>query len=158
MISNSEWFLLGALCILFLYFITYYLTKPSEKYNLYFAIGCLISIVRTVSYNLIDVIDASSIYSMLNIKIDHLSFIWGPFLYILLADSLFPRIGKKTILRILLILDNNHERVYYFCADRTFSLLYSVRLYYFGQHHLCHGYLYLCADPKKTIFRTDLYC
>ncbi len=69
---------------------------------MYFAIGCLISIIRTVSYNLIDVIDVSSVYYALNIKIDHLSFIWGPFLYILLADSLFPKIGKKTVLRIFL--------------------------------------------------------
>lgn len=104
-LDNSEWFLLGASCILFLYFITYYLTRRSERYNLYFAAGCLISIIRTVSYNLIDVIDKSSIYSTLNIRIDYLSFIWGPFLYILLADSLFPRIGRKTVLRIFLIAD-----------------------------------------------------
>ena len=103
MISNSEWFLLGALCILFLFFITYYLTKRSEKYNLYFAIGCLIGIIRTVSYSLFDVLDPASAEYLLNAKIDHLSFIWGPFLYIPLADSLFPHIVKKVILRIFLI-------------------------------------------------------
>ena len=91
--------------MLFLYFITYYLTRRSERYNLYFAAGCLVSIVRTISYNLIDVIDKSSIYSTLNIRLDYLSFIWGPFLYILLADSLFPRIGRKTVLRVFLIAD-----------------------------------------------------
>lgn len=100
--DSYEWFLLGALLILFLYFITYYINRRSEKYNLYFAIGCLIGIIRTVSYNLIWVLDASSVSYMLNVKVDHLSFIWGPFLYILLADSLFPRKGKKITLRILL--------------------------------------------------------
>ena len=105
MITNSEWFLLGALCILFLYFITYYLTKRSEKYNLYFAVGCLIGIIRTVSYSLFDIYDPSSAEYLLNAKIDHLSFIWGPFLYILLADSLFPRTGRKVILRFFFIVD-----------------------------------------------------
>lgn len=102
-LDNSEWFLLGASSILCLFFITYYLTRRSEKYNLYFAAGCLISIIRTVSYNLFGVIDESSIYYVLNGKIDHLSFIWGPFLYILLADSLFPRTGNKMVFRVLLV-------------------------------------------------------
>lgn len=104
-LNNSEWFLLGASCMLFLYSITYYLTRRSERYNLYFAVGCLISIVRTISYNLFDVLDKSSIYYTLNVKIDYLSFMWGPFLYILLADSLFPKIGRKTVLRVFLIAD-----------------------------------------------------
>ena len=99
-LGNTEWFLLGALCILFLFFSTYYLTRRSEKYNLYFAVGCLISITRTVVYGLYTVLDKTSLYYLYNGKVDHLSFIWGPFLYILLADSLFPRIGKKMILRI----------------------------------------------------------
>lgn len=104
-LDNSEWFLLGASCMLFLYSITYYLTRRSERYNLYFAVGCLISIVRTISYNLFDILDKSSIYYTLNGKIDYLSFMWGPFLYILLADSLFPKIGRKTVLRVFLIAD-----------------------------------------------------
>jgi len=103
--NDSEWFLLGALCILFIFFTTYYLTRRSEKYNLYFAVGCLISIIRTASYNLFDIIDKSSIFYVFNVKVNYLSFIWGPFLYILLADSLFPRIGKKTIIRTFLVMD-----------------------------------------------------
>ncbi len=104
-LDNSEWFLLGASCMLFSYFITYYLTRRSERYNLYFAVGCLISIIRTVSYNLIDVLDKSAVLHTLNVKLDHLTFIWAPFLYILLADSLFPRVGKKAVLRILFIMN-----------------------------------------------------
>ena len=101
----SEWFLLGALSILFLFFITYYLTRRSEKYNLYFAVGCLIGIIRTVVYGIYTVLDKSSAYYLYIGKIDHLSFIWAPFLYILLAINLFPGIGKKLILRVLLIVD-----------------------------------------------------
>lgn len=72
-LNNSQWFLLGALCILFLYFITYYFTRTSEKYNLYFAVGCFIGIVRTLSYNSLYYIDKSSAHYTINVKLDHLS-------------------------------------------------------------------------------------
>ena len=120
-LDNSEWFLLGASCMLFLYFIIYYLIRRSERYNLYFAVGCLISIIRTVSYNLFEVIDHSSLYYMINVKIDYLSFIWGPFLYILLADSLFPIMGRKIVLRIFFNCGCGTERFYHFCTYQSLS-------------------------------------
>ncbi len=102
-LDNTGWFLIGALFILCLYFFTYYLNRKSEKYNLYFAIGCLLGIIRVISYNLIGVMDPSSVYYAVNIKIDHLTFILGPFIYILLADSLFPKISSEKILRVFWI-------------------------------------------------------
>ena len=103
--NSSEWFLLGALSIMFLFFVVYYLTRRSDKYNLYFAIGCLIGIIRTVIYSLHSVLDGASVIYLFIGRINHLSFIWGPFLYILLTDSLFPKIGKKIALRIFLVVD-----------------------------------------------------
>ena len=103
--NSSEWFLLGALSIMFLFFIVYYLTRRSDKYNLYFAVGCLIGIIRTVIYSLYSVLDEASVLYLFIGRINHLSFIWGPFLYIILTDSLFPKIGKKIALRIFLVVD-----------------------------------------------------
>jgi len=103
-LDNSEWFLLGAFTILFLYFITHYFTKRCEKYNLYFALGCFISIVRTFTDNMYPVMDGTESYYRTIVIVDHLSFIWGPFLYILMADSLFPRTINKILVRTLLII------------------------------------------------------
>lgn len=100
----TEWFLLGSFSILFLYFITHYFAKRVEKYNLYFAIGCLVSIVRTITNNLFPVLGVLSPYYILVRKIDHLSFVWGPMFYILLANSLFTNISKRIIVRIFLII------------------------------------------------------
>ncbi len=104
-LNNSDWFLLGALSILFLFFVIYFLTRRSEKYNLYFAAGCLIGIIRTVVNSLYIILDKSSVYYLYIGKVDHLTFIWAPFLYILLSDNLFPGIGKKKVTRVFLIID-----------------------------------------------------
>lgn len=102
-LDYSEVFLLGAFAIVFLCCITNYFTKRNEKYYFYFAIGCLISIIRMFTYNLYTVIDSQHASFRFLVSVDHLSFIWGPFFYILIAKSLFPKFGKRVIIRSLLI-------------------------------------------------------
>ncbi len=155
-LANSEWFLLGASSILFLYFIAYFLTRRSEKYNLYFAVGCLVSIIRTVSYNLFDVLDKSSVYYTLNGKIDYLSFIWGPFLYILLADSLFPRIGRKTGLRIFLIADAVLSVLIIFVPTKAFPY-YVVFDYMIIACILYASYIFTVALIRKEQYAAAIF-
>ena len=99
---NSEWFLLGAFAILLLYFLSYYLTNRSERYNFYFSLGCLASIVRIVFFRILNTQGAAVINLTFDTKILHLQFIWAPFICILLADSLFPGITKKLINNIII--------------------------------------------------------
>ena len=99
-LGGSQWFLLGAFTILFFYFITYYFARRSEKYNLYLALGCIISILRILVFNLA-LSHEYGTKEYLNLgKIESMTFIWGPYVYILLADSLFPDIGIKKMLYV----------------------------------------------------------
>ncbi len=94
-LSGSQWFLVGAFTMLFLFFITHYFTRRSEKYNLYFSIGCILTILKVLILGLLDSVEyGSTVYYQIG-RLDSLTFLWGPFIYILLSDSLFPEINKK---------------------------------------------------------------
>ena len=155
-LDYSEWFLLGALCILLLFFTTYYLTKRTEKYNLYFAIGCLVSIIRTVVHRLYTVFDKTSLYYLYNGKVDHLSFIWGPFLYIILADSLFPKIGKKMILRIFCVA-NFVLSTFIVFVPLDFFPYYIAYDYFIIAHLLYATYIFSIALIKKERYAVPIF-
>jgi hypothetical protein len=94
-LNGSQWFLVGAFTILFFYFITYYIARRDEKYNLYFSLGCIVTIIRTLTMGFGHNLEPDTqIYYNIH-KISNITFIWGPFIYILLADSLFSEINKK---------------------------------------------------------------
>ena len=99
-LGGSQWFLIGAFTILFLYFITLFFARRSERYNLYFAIGCIITILRVLIVGMLSgVAYRSPQYYQIG-KFDSLTFIWGPLIYIFLSDSLFPEISKKFLMYI----------------------------------------------------------
>jgi len=153
---NSQWFLLGALSILFLYFITYFLTRRSERYNLYFALGCLISIIRIIAYNIAGGTDPSSFIHMFNVKLDHLSFILGPIVYILLAVSLFPKLKQKWILRLFLIVGAVYTVLILFVPLTLFH--YYVAYDYIIMACLLYAtYLFTVALIKKMQYALPLF-
>lgn len=96
----TKTFMLGAFTISFLYFITHYFAKSSPKYSLYFAIGCLVSIFRPIKGNIYALFDTKDIWYMWIVKLDYITFILSPLFYIFIADSLFPKIGNKKVIRI----------------------------------------------------------
>lgn len=151
-LDNTEWFLLGAFSILFLYFITHYFAKRIQKYNLYFALGCLISMVRTVTNNLFPVLGELSPYYKLVRKADHLSFVWGPMFYILLADSLFSKISKKLFVRIFLLVSVGLS-MFIICTPRR---LYTPPYYFYDYvivaNMLYATYIYTVALIKRQKF------
>ncbi len=101
MFHPIQWMLLGALGTLFLFFFIFYLTKRDENYNLFFALGCLVTVVRIIAYSHMAAPDQTSVFFRVNVAVNHLSFIWGPFLYIITADSLFPVIQNRIGIRIM---------------------------------------------------------
>ena len=156
LLTNYDWFLLGAFTILFLYFIIYFLTKRTEKYNLYFSIGCFLSILRILSMGSILSTDSSYVYA-LDEKLIHLHFIWSPFFYILLADSLFPAFKSKTFIRVFFGSNIFIERTYCICVVQSFSVSFVLRLcdtYYDG---LCVIYIHRCPCQKISVFIASFY-
>ena len=152
---DSEWLLIGALCTLFLFFLAYYFSRRNEKYNLYFALGCLFTIFRTVLYRQGGFVNESGFYYEFVYRLGPLSFIWGPFIYLILTDSLFPKINKKIIERsflgiILLIsavmIIDPSEQLSYYISDYVIlaCLVYA-------------SYIYFVALIKKRLYAIPLF-
>jgi len=155
-LNNSDWFLLGAFTILSLYFIAYFLTKKSEKYNLYFALGCILSIIRIISYKYINSIDDSSDYYHIIKIIVHLTFIWLPFLYVVLADSLFPKISHKLSVQILLIIVVVLSLFTIFVSEQVFP--YYISYDYIILFCMIYvTYIFTVALIKRKPFATSLF-
>ena len=153
---NSEWFLLGAFAILLLYFLSYYLTNRSERYNFYFALGCLASIVRIVFFRILNTQGAAVINLTFDTKILHLQFIWAPFIYILLADSLFPGITKKLINNIIITLVSVLSLFIIFVPEEVipYDIAYD---YVIMSQALYSMYIFIVALIKKIRYSTALF-
>ena len=103
MLQSSDWFLVGSLSSIAVFFFIFYFSKRDETYYLVFAIGCLVSMMRTVIFALVISMDQSAALYGLVEKTNHLTFIWGPYLYALLASVMFPSIGSRALRRALLV-------------------------------------------------------
>ena len=101
-LQTWEWFMIGALSSIAAFFFIFYFSKRDEKQVLYFAVGCLITIIRIVFFVAVKATDSAAESFQLIAQINYLSFIWGPFLYAILAESLFPSVGIRYIRRIFL--------------------------------------------------------
>jgi hypothetical protein len=96
--------MMGAFSILLLYFIAHYFIKKENRFNLHFALGCLVSIFRSHKNALYKITQKTDALYQWLVRLDYLSFIWGPLFYILLAKTLFPKFAKKNFIRGLVIL------------------------------------------------------
>jgi sensor histidine kinase YesM len=96
-LGSVDLFLLGAFFIIFIYGFTQYLFLKDETYYLYFTLGSLISIIRMISVNIETNYSSEQFNHMLIANINCLTFIWGPYLYFRLAESLFPKVSIPKI-------------------------------------------------------------
>ena len=94
-IDYFDVFLTGAFAIIFLYFLTLYLFSPAEKYYLYFAITCLVEVIRIPVLNIPFDEVTNPVYRLLIQNFSCLTFIWLPYLYTMVAHSLFDGIAGK---------------------------------------------------------------
>ncbi|MBN2878920.1 MAG: histidine kinase [Clostridia bacterium] len=140
-LTSLAWFLIGALSILFLYFITFYFTKKSETYNLLLSIGCLASIIRIITYNVLDNIDSSYSYYRLAVIIIQLTFIWGPCLYVILAKTFFVKIKTWKVVEIFLAV----------------NLIISIFIIFFPEQNIYYGFLYDYLIIAYILFATYIF-
>jgi len=96
-------FLTGAFTIIFLYFMTLFIFSPAEKYYLFFALMCLVEAIRITILN-IAINDSTSLIGLFLYKnLGSLTFIWFPYIYVMVAHSLFDGIAHKAVLKALLL-------------------------------------------------------
>ena len=88
-------FLTGVFAIIFMYFLTLYLFSPAETYYLYFAITCLVEVMRVIVLNVPTEVIMNPVHRLLTQNLRCLSFIWLPYLYVMIAHSLFSGITRK---------------------------------------------------------------
>ena len=154
-LNGSQWFLLGAATMLFFYFITYYFARRSEKYNLYFSLGCIITILRTLTLGLVLNVEQDTQLYYIIAKINSITFIWGPFLYILLADSLFPDTNKKKILYIFLSINILMSILIIFYPTALF--LYNVVDYFIISEMLYASVIIVIALIRKKDYSKPIF-
>jgi len=155
LLNYAEIFVLGAFTISFLYFSAHYVANKSEQYYFYFSLACFISAVRIISLNSYDLLGISE--KALIIKyINCLSFIWGPYLYILVAGSLFPGLNIKILDKILL----------YICIAITILIIFVLVPFYpvsFAYHWiiisciLYASYIYFKALKNRMHFAPAMF-
>ena len=98
MLSYQNVFLLGVYSILFLFYIIQFIIQREEKYNLFFSLGCGISLTRILVMHLIPIYETKGGWTLSVLYLVHyFSFLWGPVFCMKLATSLFERDSNKKI-------------------------------------------------------------
>ena len=101
-IDYFDAFLTGAYVIIFLYFMTLYSFSRTEKYYLYFAIACLVEAIRISVLNIPPGAAAGTANHFFYRYLGSLTFIWFPYLQVMIANALFNGISKQSVNRFLL--------------------------------------------------------
>ncbi|MCX6285358.1 MAG: sensor histidine kinase [Bacteroidetes bacterium] len=97
----GEYILVGACFFLFLYLVTFFISRPKEKAALYFSLFLLICGIRTTVTGEITLLNLfpGSGWELIN-KIDLLSFYWLIPVFIMYFRSLFPYEVSRFVLRL----------------------------------------------------------
>jgi len=95
--------ILGAFIFISLYFLTLYAFRKEERYFLFFALGSLSSIIRILSYAFVAMGSDYPVLYFLGQVGSCLSFIWGPLLFVILADLMFNQMINKKIVYALTV-------------------------------------------------------
>lgn len=98
-------FLTGSLFIMALYHFSFFLLRKKEKSTLYFSLLCFLFVLRTVGLGETFLIEVFPDFNFENyIRLILLGFFFGPVLFILFIQKLFPDDSKPIIGRIYIFL------------------------------------------------------
>ena len=99
MLYGPEWFLIGVYSAISAFAFVYFFSNLDKTFNLVFAIGCLLVILRNLAHAYADAADPASFPGVVIGKAGSLSAVWALYVYILLARYLFASIVNRTIVR-----------------------------------------------------------
>ncbi len=134
----------------------HYFIKKEQKYNLHFALGCVVSIFRPIKPGFYEVISKTDVLYPWLVRLDYLSFIWGPLFYMLLAKNLFPKFAKKNFVKGLVILAVA-QSAYIFIASPDQYVLSSVHDLFIITCALYALYIYIMALINKMKFSVPIF-
>lgn len=128
-LSRKESILLGALLIMGLYYVSFYLLIRKDISSLLFAVGCFIFIVRmlvTGQRVILDIFPGISFRTM--VTLEYLSFIWAQFPFMILVNCLFPRESFRLPVILYAIIAGIYS-VLVLCTEIHFYTLFTYPFY-----------------------------